>query len=81
MTLSDRDIQILDFEDAHGPHTGRKQLAIYDDLGLRPARYYQLLNRIIDNPAALAERPLLINRLRRIRDENAAEQRRRHGHR
>lgn len=26
-----------------------------DTLGLRPVRYYQLLNRIIDDPAALAQ--------------------------
>ena len=77
MTLANQARRILDFETLHGTHTGRKQLAIQDELGIRPARYYQLLNRIID---ALAAYPMLINRLRRIRDESRTEQRRRHGH-
>lgn len=81
MTLTDRETQILEFEDAHtGGHLGRKELAIFDDLHLRPARYYQLLNRLLDNPDALAAYPALVTRLRRIRDASRAELRRRHGH-
>ena len=34
---------------------------------LSPTRYYQVLNEVIDNPAALAEDPLLVRRLRRLR--------------
>ena len=34
---------------------------------LSPTRYYQVLNNVIDNPAALAEDPLLVRRLRRLR--------------
>ncbi len=30
---------------------------------LSAARYYQLLNAVIENPAALAERPMLVKRL------------------
>ena len=37
-------------------------------------RYYQVLNSLIDNPAALAADPMLVKRLRRLR---AARQRQR----
>jgi hypothetical protein len=30
-------------------------------------RYYQVLNALIDNPAALAHDPMLVKRLRRLR--------------
>ena len=32
-------------------------------------RYYQVLNALIDNPAALAADPMLIKRLRRLRSQ------------
>ncbi|MEP6980092.1 MAG: DUF3263 domain-containing protein, partial [Nakamurella sp.] len=34
---------------------------------LSPTRYYQLLNEVIDKPAALVADPLLVRRLRRLR--------------
>jgi hypothetical protein len=36
--------------------------------GLSPARYYQLLNRLIDRPEALEYDPMLVQRLRRLRE-------------
>jgi len=36
--------------------------------GLSPARYYQLLNRLIDRPEALQYDPVLVQRLRRLRE-------------
>ncbi len=36
---------LIDFERAHPRHTGAKEEAIIRDLGLTPARYYQLLHR------------------------------------
>lgn len=77
MTLTDLETRILGFEETHPGHAGRKELAIADQLHLRPARYYQLLHRLIDNPDALAAYPALVNRLRRIRDASRAEDRRR----
>ncbi|WP_159501323.1 DUF3263 domain-containing protein [Microbacterium sp. 18062] len=67
--LGDRDRGILAFESRWGAHAGAKEEAIRSELGLAPARYYQLLNRIIDTEAALAHEPMLVGRLRRIRDE------------
>ncbi|MGD3153893.1 DUF3263 domain-containing protein [Tsukamurella tyrosinosolvens] len=34
-------------------------------------RYYQLLNRLLDDPAAVAYAPAVVGRLRRIRDVRA----------
>ena len=35
---------------------------------LTPARYYQLLNDLIDRDDALAAAPILVKRLRRLRE-------------
>jgi hypothetical protein len=36
--------------------------------GLSPVRYYQRLNRLLDDPAVLPDAPQAVYRLRRIRD-------------
>lgn len=72
MPLHDRDRTILAFEARWQRHAGVKEEAIRTELGMAPARYYQLLGRIVDSPDALAHDPLLVNRLRRIRDERIA---------
>lgn len=67
--LRERDRGILAFEAAWGAHGGAKEEAIRTELDLTPARYYQLLGRLIDTEAALASDPLLVGRLRRARDQ------------
>ena len=66
--LSDRDRDLLAFEASWQRHGGAKEEAIRTSLGLTPARYYQLLGRLIDSADALAHDPLLVKRLRRLRD-------------
>ena len=66
-SLSRRDRDILAFERQWWQYAGLKEQAIKDMFGLSATRYYQVLNEIIDNPAALAEDPLLVRRLRRLR--------------
>lgn len=73
MPLSDRDLALLDFEARWQQHGAVKEEAIRSDLALSPARYYQLLNRLIDTADALAHDPLLVHRLRRLRDARARE--------
>ncbi|GAA4782145.1 DUF3263 domain-containing protein [Microbacterium gilvum] len=70
--LTARESAILAFEAEWPWHGGAKEEAIRSRLGLSPARYYQLLGRIIDTEAALAADPLLVRRLRRLRDERTA---------
>lgn len=68
MSLSDRDRALLDFESRWDAHGAAKEEAIRRELGLAPARYYQLLERVIDAPEAAAVDALLVHRLRRLRD-------------
>jgi hypothetical protein len=65
--LSRRDRDILAFERQWWQYAGLKEQAIKEMFDLSPTRYYQVLNNVIDNPAALAEDPLLVRRLRRLR--------------
>jgi len=66
--LTDRDRAILAFEAEWRRHVGAKEEAIRADLGLSPARYYQLLGRLIDTTDAQEHDPMLVKRLRRVRD-------------
>jgi hypothetical protein len=59
------DSLILALEKQFFRTAGAKEEAI-KALGLTPMRYYQLLNRLLDDPAALAAEPQLVYRLRRI---------------
>lgn len=68
MPLSDRDRDILAFEGEWRRHGGAKEEAIRSAFDVPPARYYQLLGRLIDSPEALAHDPMLVRRLRRLRD-------------
>lgn len=66
--LSDLELQVLDFERRRWNQPGAKEDAIRRTFpGLSTTRYYQLLNSLLDNPAALAAEPVLVNRLRRLR--------------
>jgi hypothetical protein len=66
--LSARDARILEFEARWWRTPGAKDQAIRDAFGLSSTRYYQLLNRMLDSPAALAADPVLLGRLRRLRE-------------
>ncbi|MCP2637600.1 DUF3263 domain-containing protein [Microbacterium sp. HD4P20] len=72
MPLTDRDRAILDFESEWRRHAGAKEEAIRAELGLSPARYYQLLGRLIDTAEAQEHDPMLVKRLRRLRDARIA---------
>jgi hypothetical protein len=65
--LSDRDRAMLSFERQWWRAAGAKETAIRDRFALSPTRYYQVLNALVDRPAALAADPLLVGRLRRVR--------------
>jgi hypothetical protein len=69
--LTDREQQILAFERKWWKHAGSKEQAIRDQFGVSATRYYQVLNALLDNPAALAADPVLVKRLRRLRATRA----------
>jgi len=65
--LSRREHEMLTFERQWWRSAGAKETAIRDTFGVTPTRYYQVLNALVDRPAALAADPLLVRRLRRLR--------------
>ncbi|HRW19641.1 MAG TPA: DUF3263 domain-containing protein [Dermatophilaceae bacterium] len=66
-TLSDRDREVLAFERQWWKYAGAKEQAIRELFDMSATRYYQLLNSLLDNPAALEADPMLVKRLRRLR--------------
>ena len=61
--LSDRDREIIAFERQWWKYAGAKEQAIRELFDMNATRYYQVLNALIDNPAALEADPMLIKRL------------------
>jgi hypothetical protein len=66
--LDERSRELLDFEREWWKLPGSKERAIRGRFGISAARYHQLLNRLIDQPAALSYDPMLVRRLRRLRE-------------
>ncbi len=71
-TLDARELGVLALERRRWRHQGAKEQAVRDELGLSAARYHQLLNALLDDPRALAAEPVLVARLRRLREERTA---------
>jgi hypothetical protein len=66
--LSDLERKILDFEANWWRFAGAKESAIKELFDLSAPRYYQLLNDLIDRDDALMAAPMLVKRLRRLRE-------------
>ena len=60
--LTEQEIHILDFERSWWKHAGVKE-----QFSMSATRYYQILNEILENPAALEHDPILVKRLKRLR--------------
>ncbi|MDU0479008.1 DUF3263 domain-containing protein [Staphylococcus chromogenes] len=73
MQLTDEDRALLTFESNAPRNIGMKEENIREQFGISPMRYYHRLNQLIDTPAASAEFPQLVSRLRRLRDQRADE--------
>ena len=67
--LDERTRAILDFEREAWKLEIAKERAIRERFGFSAARYHQLLHRALDTPAALTYDPMLVRRLRRVRDD------------
>jgi hypothetical protein len=66
--LDERTRAILDFERSWWLEGGTKQRRIRERFGFSATRYQQLLMRAIDLPEALRYDPMLVRRLRRLRE-------------
>ena len=70
--LSELDINMLDFERQWWRYAGAKESAIKELFDLTPPAYYQMLNNLIDREDAVLAEPILVKRLRRLRESRTA---------
>ncbi len=77
MELTERERAILDLERSWWTESGPKEIAISGRLELSTTRYYEILNALIDRPEAESHDPMVVRRLRRMRDRR---RRSRHEH-
>lgn len=71
--LTETEARVLEFEKQWWRYAGAKESAIRELFDMSATRYYQVLNALLDNPAALAAEPMLVKRLRRMRQERHRE--------
>ena len=67
MSLSERELAILSFEQGWWSLDGPKESLIRERFQISPEAYYQELNALIDKAEALEADPLVVRRLRRER--------------
>lgn len=67
-TLTALEVRILEFERSWWRFAGAKESAIKELFDLTPPAYYQALNNLIDRDDALLAQPMLVKRLRRLRE-------------
>ena len=70
--LSELEIKMLDFERQWWRYAGAKESAIKELFDLTPPAYYQMLNNLIDREDAVIAEPILVKRLRRLRESRTA---------
>jgi Protein of unknown function (DUF3263) len=66
--LDERTRAVMDFERSWWLEGGTKQRRVRERFGISATRYQQLLMRAIDRPEALRYDPMLVRRLRRLRE-------------
>ena len=67
--LTDLERAMIALEKRHWKYQGTKEKAI-TALGLTPIAYYQKLNTMIDSQRVIAAEPILMHRLREVRDRS-----------
>ena len=70
--LSELEIKMLDFERQWWRYAGAKESAIKELFDLTPPAYYQMLHNLIDREDAVLAEPILVKRLRRLRESRTA---------
>ena len=68
MALTERDCAIIEFERTWWSEDASKESIIRERFELSTTRYYELLGELIDSDDAYTHDPLVIRRLRRLRD-------------
>lgn len=73
--MDDVDRKVLELAGRDYRRLGSLDRAARAELGLSPIAYFARLNRLLDNPDALATAPTLIRRLQRRQDAALAQRR------
>lgn len=73
--LDERAQRVLEFERVWWGHSGAKEQNIRREFAWSAARYYQVLNAVIDTEVAVRYDPVLVGRLRAVRDDRAERRR------
>ncbi len=68
VNLSDLEVAILEFERNWWRYAGAKEASIKELFNMDAPKYYQLLNDLNDREDALVASPMLVKRLRRLRE-------------
>lgn len=71
--LAESDRAVLDLAARTYRHEGAREQAVHDELGMTATRFYQRVNVLLDNPDAYVAEPVLIKRLRRVRQARQAD--------
>lgn len=74
-SLDERAKRVLEFERQWWGHSGVKERHIRAEFGWTPARYYQVLNAVIDTDVAMRYDPVLVGQLLTVRVERARRRR------
>lgn len=69
--LTELEERMLRFETQRWNQPGRKITAIREQFAMTDVRFYATLNKVIEKPAAVRAFPLLVRRLRSLRDSRA----------
>ncbi|GAB3304000.1 DUF3263 domain-containing protein [Epidermidibacterium keratini] len=67
--LTERDMAILDIAGRHYRYNGALERDVKAELDMGGTHFFQALNRLLDDPDALAYSPVVVNRWRRQRVE------------
>lgn len=73
LTPTDRDMIV--FARRFWLHAGNRESAIRAEFGISETAYWQQLNRIVDEPAALEFDPFTTRRIQRLRDSRQRSRR------
>lgn len=73
--MNDTDLELLHIAAAQYRHPGAREAAFRRAAGASSARCWQIVNHLIDQPEALAAEPVIVGRLRRLRERRQAERR------
>jgi hypothetical protein len=69
--LSERDTAVLDLAGRGWTGPGPRDRAIRERLGMSPTAFFQHLNALLDDPAALRYAPATVHRWRAARERHA----------